>query len=118
VTPRACWLAATCALASGCAANDDVPPPAISAITPDHASPGAVVAITGAYFCQRPPRVGNEDPACTTTGVVYFGASPGAPTTWSDNAIMVEVPGGVTCAVAVAVTAAGRTSNQVSFTAP
>lgn len=101
---------------AGCSANDDVPAPLISTVVPNHATPGAVVAVSGSYFCQK-PNTGSEDPTCSVVGTVRFGQSPGTPTTWSDTAIMVEVPQGVAGPAEVSVTAAGRTSNVVAFTA-
>lgn len=101
-------------LVAGCAANEDVPAPLVASIVPDHGLPGAVVMISGSYFCQRPDN-GQEDPTCDAVGVVEFGTVPGATTSWSDNAIMVEVPH-ASGDVDVSVTAMGRISNGVSFT--
>ncbi len=97
-----------------CAANEDVPAPMIASIVPDHAAPGAVVTIAGSYFCQRPDN-GQEDPTCDAAGTVYFDTLPGIPTSWADNAIMLEVPQG-TGTVDVSVIAAGRVSNRTGFT--
>jgi hypothetical protein len=110
---RASEFVLACCLA-GCSANDDIPAPQISSITPSHAPVGSVVTIAGDYFCQR-PKTGNEDPTCPVSGTVNFGSSPATPTTWSDLAIMVEVPQLTVGDADVAVTAAGRTSNPVSF---
>jgi hypothetical protein len=100
---------------AGCAANDDVPAPLIASIVPDHATAGAIVMLTGSYFCQRPDN-GQEDPTCDTAGNVNFGTAPGVATTWADDTIMIEVPHAASGEVDVSVTAAGRISNSVSFT--
>lgn len=101
------------ALLLGCSANDDIPAPQVAAVTPDHAPVGAVVTVSGQYFCQTPPM---EDPNCGVAGTVHFGTIPATPSTWMDTAIMVEVPTGITGTVDVEVTAMGKQSNTVSFT--
>jgi hypothetical protein len=97
----------------GCSANDDFPAPQVSSVTPDHAPAGSVVQVNGQHFCQSP--VG-EDPACDTSGTVQFGAVPGVVSTYNDNSVLVEVPTGIAGHVSVTVSAAGKTSNAVSFT--
>lgn len=99
----------------GCSAGDDVPAPLISNVVPAHAVPGAVVQVNGSYFCQRPAGI-TDDPNCAVAGTVHFNEAPATPTSWMDTAIMVEVPAGLTGAVAVQVVAAGRMSNAVPFT--
>jgi hypothetical protein len=102
------------ALLAACSARDDIPAPLIASIVPDHATPGSIVTVDGSYFCQD-PSPNPDDPTCAIAGTVQFGTVPGTPTTWADDAIMVEVPqqnGTVT----VTVTAVGRTSNGVAFT--
>ena len=99
-----------------CSANDDIPAPLVSTVFPNHATPGSLVVVAGDYFCQR-PNTGIEDPTCAAIGSVHFGIAPGTTTTWADTSITVEVPLGVTGGVDVSVTAAGRTSNTVAFTA-
>ncbi|HTR56075.1 MAG TPA: IPT/TIG domain-containing protein [Kofleriaceae bacterium] len=101
---------------AACSANDDVPAPIVAAVTPDQGQPGAIVTVTGSYFCQRPEGT-TDDPNCDVAGTVHFGAVPATPSTWSDTAIMVEVPEGISGEEAVQVTADGRTSNTVGFTA-
>ena len=108
------WTLAVATLVA-CSAADDIPAPHISSVVPAAAVPGAIVTVQGSYFCQR-PNTGNEDPLCTSTGTVDFGASPGTVTLWTDTAIMVEVPQGALGAVALSVTVTGRASNPVSFT--
>jgi hypothetical protein len=105
------WLLVVAML--GCSANDDIPSPQISSLNPDHGPAGAVIMIAGQYFCQAP--VG-EDPACDTVGTVSFDAAPGIVSSYTDTAIMVEVPTGNTGEVTVRVTAAGKTSNAITFT--
>ena len=100
----------------GCSANDDIPSPQISSVTPNHGPAGSVVTITGNYFCQRPNN-GTDDPTCAVAGTVHFGTAPGTASTWSDVALMVEVPQLMPGPADIAVTAAGRTSNTVAFTA-
>ena len=102
-------------LFAACSANDDIPAPLVSTIVPDHGPPGAVVAVQGAYFCQRPD-TSNDDPTCDTQGTVDFGEVPGTATVWDDGEIMVEVPSAAVGSSDVVVSAAGRTSNAVSFT--
>jgi hypothetical protein len=102
-------------LLGACSANDDIPAPLVSTIVPDHGPPGAVVAIQGAYFCQRPD-TGTDDPTCDTEGSVDFGEVPGTATVWDDNQIMVEVPAAAVGSNDVVVIASGRTSNAVTFT--
>lgn len=104
-------------LAAACSANDDIPAPQVASVTPDHAPAGAVVLVDGSYFCQRGDTM-DEEPMCQTTGGVNFGASPGTVSSWSDTAIMVEVPQGVEGTVALSVTVAGRPSNSISFAIP
>ncbi len=108
---------AAAALLAACSANDDVPAPLISSITPNHGAPGTVVLIYGSYFCQRPQNGSNEDPNCQVAGTVHFGAVPGTPSSWQDTAIMIEVPLGITGQVDVQVIAMGKASNTVEFTA-
>ncbi len=100
----------------GCSANDDVPAPLIATVVPDQAPVGATVMVTGEYFCQQ-PNTGSDDPTCDVSGSVRFDVVPGTPSSWSDTAIMVEVPSGVSGAAPVSVIAAGRVSNSVAFTA-
>ncbi|HUJ63522.1 MAG TPA: IPT/TIG domain-containing protein [Kofleriaceae bacterium] len=104
------------ALLCGCSANDDVPAPQVSAVTPDASPPGTIVTVSGAYFCQRPDTGSDDDPDCAVAGTVDFGNVPGTTSDWTDTAIMVEVPSGITGSVEVDVTAQGRTSNGVGFT--
>ena len=105
---------ALCVLLGACTAGDDVPAPHISALIPDQAPGGAVIEITGNYFCQLPDV--REDVPCTITGAVEFGTVPGTATLWTDTLIMVEVPQGLTVPVRVRVLAGGHTSNSITFT--
>jgi len=105
-------LLVTLALAA-CSANDDFPAPLISSLTPDHGPAGAVITINGSYFCQK--MVG-EDPICNASGTVDFGTVPATLTSYTDTALMVEVPSAATGATSVTVTAAGKTSNGATFT--
>ncbi|HEX4422382.1 MAG TPA: IPT/TIG domain-containing protein [Kofleriaceae bacterium] len=113
--------AAVAGALGGCSANDDVPSPMLSNVQPDHASPGALVTLTGDHFCQQPqPTPGDDDegpPVCDSTGDVHFGAAPGTPAMWSDTQISVEVPDGISGRVDLTVIAGGRASNAISFTA-
>jgi uncharacterized protein (TIGR03437 family) len=102
-------------LLGACSANDDIPAPALSDLVPAHAPPGAVVELDGNYFCQR-PETGQDDPTCAQSGTVEFGTVPANSSLWSDTAVMASVPEGLTGSVDVSVSAAGRTSNTVSFT--
>ncbi len=107
-------LVCECAILVGCSLNEDIPAPHVSSVVPDHAAAGDVVMVNGDYFCQRPP---SDDPLCDITGTVTFSAAPGTPTMWTDTSIFVEVPAGITGTVDLAVTARGRTSNTIAFTA-
>jgi hypothetical protein len=111
-------VAAIVAIGSGtaCSANDDIPAPIVSSVVPDTAPVGSVVTVSGSYFCQRPPSK-SEDPTCTAIGTVRFGALSGIPSVYTDTTIMVEVPAGASGVVDLSVTAAGRTSNSITFTA-
>ncbi len=102
-------------LVAACSANDDVPAPLISNVTPDQAIAGQVVTVNGSYFCQRPAGT-TDDPNCNVAGTVHFGAAPGTPTDWQDTAILVEVPAEVSGVANVEVVAGGKTSNTVAFT--
>ena len=103
------------ALATSCTANDDVPAPSVSGLSPTSVSPGAVITISGSYLCQQPGS--DDDPlACASTGNVVFDAVPVAPLMWTDTSIMVEVPNLSMGEVAVSVTVAGRVSNSVALT--
>jgi len=112
---RRVLLVALVALAA-CSANDDIPAPIVASVVPDVAAAGTVVVVNGSYFCQR-PNTGSEDPTCAIVGAVHFGAALGTPSTYTDTSIMVEVPAGASGSAPVDVTAAGRTSNSVAFTA-
>ena len=114
-TARRGWLGIVL-LTAACTASDDIPAPLVAGVSPNHGLPGALVTVTGDYFCQR-PNTGNEDPTCAAIGTVEFGSSPGATSSWSDVAIMVEVPSLAPGPVDVVVVAAGRASNSVTFTA-
>jgi hypothetical protein len=103
-------------LALGCSAGDDVPAPAVSAVVPDHASPGVTVMIVGDYFCQQPETGGEEDPlACANMGAVLFGTTPATVAFYAEQMISVEVPPLDSGKVNVAVSVAGRHSNSVAF---
>jgi hypothetical protein len=103
---------------AACSANDDIPAPIVSSVVPDHAPVGTIVVVNGSYFCQRPGSGSAEDPTCpSVVGTVRFGAVPGTPSSYTDVAIMVEVPLGLSGSADVSVTAGGRTSNSVAFTA-
>jgi hypothetical protein len=110
-------LAITWLAVSGCSLNDDVPSPLVSSVTPDMATPGSVVIVYGSYFCQRPQDGSDDDPNCPATGTVSFGAAPATPSNWTDTAISVVVPEGVSGQTQVQVTAEGKESNSVGFTA-
>lgn len=98
---------------AACSANDDLPAPRISSLTPSHATPGAIIAVSGAYFCHQPA---DADPlACKNVGSVYFGQLVANVSQYTDTAVMAEVPGG-TGVVPVTVAVVGETSNAISFT--
>jgi uncharacterized protein (TIGR03437 family) len=96
-----------------CTAGEDIPAPAVSSLSPTHASAGSVVTINGSFFCQQTE---TEDPlACTNVGSVDFGSVPATVGMYSDQAITVEVPALQPGNVAVSVVSAGRRSNHVDF---
>ena len=88
-------------VALGCDAAEDVPPPQIASVTPDHATPGASVRIVGEFV---------ED-----VSAVMFDATPANLSTYDEASIMVEVPNVMPGPVALRVLAAGRTSNDFDF---
>src|SRR5262245_25345012 len=78
-----------------CTANDDLHPPAIGAITPARASPGAAVTISGHYFCGQPEPDDPDDVdplACEHIGQVTFGALPAPMSQYTDSTVVAEVP--------------------------
>jgi hypothetical protein len=101
---------------SACSANDDVPAPAISAVQPDHAAPGASVTVSGSSLCQTPRSGSDVDPlACEHVGTVMFDTAPGVATSYTDTAVVVEVPALAPGPRDVAVSVAGRSSNRIRF---
>jgi hypothetical protein len=103
------WIAVT-----ACSANDDFPAPQIASLSPDHAIPGAMILISGNYFCHQ----SEEDPQmepCTMMGAVYFGSTIADALQYEENAITVEVPPGMGMAD-ISVAVAGERSNSVTFT--
>jgi len=116
VVPRAPrllgWL-----VVSACSANDDVPAPAIAAVSPDHAAPGASVTVSGSYLCQDPRAEGSDiDPlACGHVGAVMFDAAPGRVISYTDTAVLVEVPSLAPGRFGVTISVAGRSSNRFGF---
>jgi hypothetical protein len=109
---RRAAIVATVALAA-CSANDDMPAPQISSISPAHAAPGSIVLISGSYFCHQP--AGGDPLSCANVGAVQFGTSASNASEYTDTSIMAVVPSGVG-AVQVVVEVAGETSNAVAFT--
>src|ERR1044071_9672221 len=83
-----------------CSINDDVPAPAISAVTPDHGVPGTLVTVTGSYLCQQPRGTDDDNPLACAYG---------------DAAVTAEVPALPVGRSSVAVAVAGRTSNPLGF---
>jgi hypothetical protein len=110
------WLAVGLLALAACTANDDVPAPAISAVTPDHAQPGTFATVTGSSLCQQPRGSGDDDPlGCAHVGTVLFGATPGTVTSYTDTMVMAEVPSLAPGSSDVFVTVAGRSSNSLGF---
>jgi hypothetical protein len=78
--------------ASACSANDDMPAPQISSVSPNHGPAGNVVLVSGSYFCHQPA---TEDPlSCSNIGSIEFGTSVAVASQYTDNSIMVDVPNG------------------------
>jgi hypothetical protein len=114
--PRALRLIGGVALAA-CSAGDDVPAPAIGAITPGRAAAGVGVTVSGSYLCQN-PRTGDDDVdplACEHVGTVLFDVVPGLVMSYADTMVLVEVPALAQGRFSVVVSVAGRTSNAVDF---
>jgi hypothetical protein len=102
-----------CAVLAACAANDDLPPPRIEAVTPDRGSVGSVVTVSGSFFCQQHE---TEDPLlCEHVGQVTFGGVSSIASVYTDTSINCEVPSGL-ATVRVIVSSGGRVSNGVDFT--
>jgi hypothetical protein len=102
---------------AACAADPDAP--RIDGVSPEEASVGAIVTITGERFCGRVSAVG-EGGACEPlpAGSVSFGIDPqvgAAIVTWRDSRIDARVPAAASGEVLVVVTVDGRSSNGVSF---
>src|ERR1041384_2543846 len=93
-----------------CSANDDIPAPALSALVPDEAVPGATVMLTGSSLCQEPrTNDGDGDPlACQHMGTVMFDTAPGAVISYADTVVLVEVPALPPGRVSVSLSVAGR----------
>lgn len=98
----------------GCTRGDDVPAPAIAALTPASGVAGDVVVISGSDFCQTPEV--DDEATCLHTGAVAFGSVPATATAWSDHEVQVGVPEGLTVPVQVRVQVAGRSSNGATLT--
>jgi hypothetical protein len=104
---------------AACSFNDDIPPPRIASITPDHGRPGASVVVAGSSFCQQPaPDPGDEvDPlACRMTGTLRFAVAPASLGLYTDTSISAIVPELGPGTVKVHLEVGGRSSNGVSFT--
>jgi uncharacterized protein (TIGR03437 family) len=104
------------ALACGCNTGGDIPSPMIASITPNHASPGAAVLISGDYFCQQPGADEVDPLACANMGTVAFGTTPATVGMYSEQMIAVDVPGLEPKSYSVTVSVAGHRSNAVAFT--
>jgi hypothetical protein len=111
-------IAITIAAAGACTNIDDVHRPTLAAITPERASPGTVIELSGDSFCAQP----EPDPAeeidrggCEHMGAVSFDEVPGTVGEYTDTRIMVEVPRLPPGEVHVRVSVMGRTSNSRQF---
>jgi hypothetical protein len=101
---------------AACSANDDVPAPSISAVQPDHAVPGATVTVSGSFLCQTPSSGSDVDPlACDHAGTVLFGTTPSLAASYTDTAVVVEVPSLPPGSLDIAISVAGRSSNSLHF---
>ncbi|HEY6180375.1 MAG TPA: IPT/TIG domain-containing protein [Kofleriaceae bacterium] len=99
-----------------CSINDDVPAPAISAVTPDHGVPGTLVTVTGSYLCQQPRGNNDDNPlACAHVGTLLFDTLPASASAYGDAAVTAEVPALPVGRSSVAVAVAGRSSNRLGF---
>jgi len=77
--------------------------PQIAVLTPSSGAPGSTVMITGTGFGATP-------------GSVNFAGGSASILNWNDNSITVTLPGGAFTGNVAVVTAAGLTSNALSFT--
>src|SRR5262249_38057097 len=105
-------------LAAACLGNDDVPPPRIAGISPDHGRPDTAVVVMGSSFCQQPPSRPDEetDPlACRLMGTLQFGVEPGAGARYTDTSISASVRAVAPGRVLVHLDVGGRSSNAVAF---
>ena len=102
---------------AACAVTEDVPVPGITAVKPDHGSPGITVTVTGKYLCRQPPRDGEGMDArvCAHVGTVLFGAAPGDVISYTDAMVLVKVPALSSGALEVVVSVAGQSSNRMPF---
>ena len=103
-------------VACACSSNDDIPSPQVASVSPDSATEGTVVVVSGSFFCQQPAEDSEDDPlVCNNMGTVLFGTAGGEIAQYTDSSIMVEVPPG-TGMVQVSIEVAGKSSNSVPFT--
>lgn len=101
---------------AACMSMEEAPAPGITALTPDHARPGAVVTVAGKYLCQQPQRSEDLDPVvCAHVGTVMFGAMPSTVMSYKDARVQVVVPALPSSRIDVLIMVAGRTSNRMAF---
>jgi hypothetical protein len=101
---------------AACSANDDVPAPRVAGITPDHAPVGALVMVTGEFFCAQPEDDEGDPLRCDVIGAVSFDTATAAVAGYTDTLITAEVPDAPRGRTQVTVIVGGRLSNRVGFT--
>jgi hypothetical protein len=107
--------AALAVVVAACNAGEDIPPPMIATLVPDHGPVAASVMIQGDFFCHQHDD-GEGDPiACAQTGSVTFDDTPAIAGVYMDRLIVVEVPDLPGGTYDVVVTVAGRRSNAPDF---
>jgi hypothetical protein len=100
---------------TACTRGDDVPSPAISTITPDHAQPGVTITIAGDFFCQQPEEEERDPFACANVGGVEVGQVPATVGMYTDTLITFEVPNLPSGSVGIAVVVHAHRSNTIGF---
>lgn len=105
-------------LLAACSANDDIPAPRLSGVVPDRGVPGAVVMVSGSYFCQTAHEDDEEGAPLEcfdSGGAVYFGSFLGTALSWEDTLLVIEVPESPQGEVSLRVQVKGKTTGSIDF---
>ena len=104
-------------LLASCFAGEDVPPPRIASVQPDHGAPGIVVQINGDHLCQQPDAPEDDAPPCDPTSAqVLFDTTTAETSLIDDTSATATVPALPSGVVSVRIAVNGRNSNRVDFT--